>query len=333
MFHVTIPHQPSAVYSEGILKLTARAHLLVVLPSTGVSCLEFPFDEIRRLGCRSDMGADIIWFETCKKSVPDAFYFFSVASGFEVAHQIIRDLKGAIERSTGVFLILEDSENKDMQLSFISRSHYGCEEYPSSSRARILQVGMRQLSSTSQSPLYNRFGSLAADDHLYRPNSTSSPCPGPKPTGISLMEWAKSQRSMEQGHLPVQLGRLSLDSSASSQGSDSGVVVDGPDARHLPHLPPCHSLQSPRRKLSQQSSHSSQGSGSGVSVSGSGVSVFGSGSGVSVSVYSDDCPDLNQTWSHFPRERGAAPAIAPRPLHSLSSSHHRFNSLERPPKS
>lgn len=141
--HVTIPNQPSCSYTEAILKLTCPTHVTAVVPSTGFVLVEIMFNEVRRLGCSDTYGTNIIWFETCKQSVADNFYFFTVPSGRETAQEIVREFKAAIECYTSVLLIMEDCNGSE--LSFISRDHYGCPQFPGLSRKVIIQTGLSQL--------------------------------------------------------------------------------------------------------------------------------------------------------------------------------------------
>lgn len=144
------------VYSEAILKLSHDSHVTVMLPSTSETLLSIQYLDIRRLGYTDSYNRDIVWFETCKNSQADMFFFIVVPSGMEVAKQIIQELKTVIQAHTSSILILEDSTGVDV--SYISREHYGCAEYSAESRAHILHSGIYHLpppiSSSSASPRF-----------------------------------------------------------------------------------------------------------------------------------------------------------------------------------
>ena len=144
VFHVTVPRQPPVtLYNEAILKLSSDTHVTVVLPSTSESILSIKYSDIRRMGYSDTYNNDIIWFETCKNSQADRFFFFVIPSGMEVARQIVQELKATIQTNTSSLLILEDSSNMD--LSYIAREHYGCAEYSIDARSQILQSGLYRL--------------------------------------------------------------------------------------------------------------------------------------------------------------------------------------------
>ena len=141
--HVTLPPQPLISQSEGLLNLSSPASVTVLSPDGSTVIFQVTYKLIRRLGCKVTAGADIVWFETCKDSRPDQFVFFVVSSGTAMAQHIVRELKLSIEQHIGVFLILEEAESQDsLDISFISREHYGCEEFTMATRARILQSGL-----------------------------------------------------------------------------------------------------------------------------------------------------------------------------------------------
>lgn len=85
---------------------------------------------------------DLIWFETCNQQHKhDQFYYFVVQSGLQATHLILRELKTATECATGNLLITEESNG--LELSFISREHYGCPDFPPSTRNSILHSSLR----------------------------------------------------------------------------------------------------------------------------------------------------------------------------------------------
>ena len=268
--HVTIPHQHSCPYTEAILKLTCPAHVTAVTPSTGSILLEIPFDEVRRLGSMDIYGTDIIWFETCKYSVADSFRFFTVPSGRETAQQVVRDFKAAIECYTSMLLIMEDST--ESELSFISRDHYGCPQFPGISRNTIIQTGLRQLPASWQT--------FVMHERMRRESesSTHSSLDQGSSGGVSLDEWVIAKGRRKASSMKALSRRPTLDKfvrQASTMScdrdrnspmpelsaghfSDSCDVFDSPP----PHPnTPSHSVHSsPRQRkssLSHQSSTSS----------------------------------------------------------------------------
>ena len=144
VYHVTVPNQPSAHYGEGIMKFNPSGSVAVISPAVGNTLMEVSLMDIRRVGYMYMYNRDIVWFETCKSCKNshelDQFSFAIVQSGTATAQTLTRNLKMAIERSTGVFLILEEST--PIEMAFVSRNHYGCPCYPSMSRNRILLGGM-----------------------------------------------------------------------------------------------------------------------------------------------------------------------------------------------
>lgn len=130
-------------YLEGILKLSAPVHVTIVSPANGAQILTISFDRIRRFGCEVIADFDIVWFETCGcKGVIEQFFYFSVPSGIEVAHTIVQEIKRNIELRIRSFLIQEEGDKERCQSTYISRSHYGCGEYPAGTRQGIIQTGL-----------------------------------------------------------------------------------------------------------------------------------------------------------------------------------------------
>lgn len=197
VYHITIPQQLNVVQGEAILKLSCPSNVTAIVPSTSATLINIPFEKIRRLGCLETYGHDVIWFETCHNSLPDKFFFFTVPSGVEAAQQIIRDLKTSIECYTSTLLIMEDC--CDMELSFISREHYGCREFSSLARNRILQSGLMQLPPSWRAMTHSQERFRRDSD----PASTlmramSCDLGSPAVAGVSLEEWAanKGRRKM-----------------------------------------------------------------------------------------------------------------------------------------
>lgn len=289
---MTIPHQaPITVYNEAILKLSDDSHVTVVLPSNSETLLSIQFDDIRRMGYTDAYNSDVVWFETCKNSQADQFFFFVVPSGIEVAKQIVQELKLTIQTHTSSLLILEDSTNLD--LSYIAREHYGCAEFSAESRAHILHTGLYRL----PSPSY-RFFSPSCD----RGRSNSAPVASSQPDGsiggVSLEEFGRRKskslkcpppslarrptldKFVRQSSFDRQTSICSIDRQASTSSFDRSILSTPSMDRdftspsfhelsdgHYSSGSACDVFESPlvphghiQRKLSVQSSTSSQGS-------------------------------------------------------------------------
>ena len=148
-FHVTVPHQPCAQFSEAIANSSLPTKIDVTCPSTDASIMEIQFQHLRRFGYEVAFDVDMVWFESCNcksKEHDGTFHFFLVASGIEAAQHIVMEVKRKIETCTRTHLIQEQSDG--IQLSFISRGHYGCTPYPPSSRMMIVQTGLTSLQSS-----------------------------------------------------------------------------------------------------------------------------------------------------------------------------------------
>jgi len=261
VYHVTVPHQPSATYNEAILKLSSATHVTVVAPSTGETVLEIPFKNIRRMGCMETYSTNVIWFETCKKSLPDDFNFFTLPSGIEAAHAVVQEIKSNIECSTGILLIMEDAG--ELELSFISREHYGCQEFSTTARGRILQAGLRKLPSLWR-PFMTEERSRRVSEPAVRVNEVNC--------GVSLEDWAstKGRRMTSMTVHPLTLSRKhtlrQLSTSSSERGSPSLEMPDGQGSDsgfNSDVFEPA--TGSPARKRSHESSLSSH-DGSGASL-------------------------------------------------------------------
>ncbi len=199
---MTIPQQPSCAYSECILKLTCPSHLTAITPSTGSTVLEVPFEEVRRLGSSQVYGTDIIWLETCKQTLADNFIFFTVPSGIDIAQEVVKVLKGAIESYTSVVLIMEVSS--ETELSFISRDHYGCPVFPVISRNAILQSGLKQLP-----PCWQTF---IMQDRLRRESDSGArTTPSESCGAMSLDEWSANRGRRKTASMKVITRRPTLD--------------------------------------------------------------------------------------------------------------------------
>lgn len=192
VYHITIPQQLHLGPNEAILKLSCPSNVTAILPSTSKTLINIPFEKIRRLGCLEAYSHDVIWFETCHNSLPEKFYFFTVPSGVEAAQQIIRDLKTAIECYTSSLLIMEDCA--DMELSFISREHYGCREFSPHARNRILQSGLIQLPPCWRAIVHSqeRFR-RESDSAAALMRTLSCDLGSPAVAGVSLEEWAANK--------------------------------------------------------------------------------------------------------------------------------------------
>lgn len=271
MCHVTIPQQPSCMYSEAILKLSCPSHLTAITPSTGSTILEVPFEEVRRLGSVEVYGTDIVWLETCKHSLADNFIFFTIPSGRDVAQEVAKDLKTAVESYTSVVLIMEVSN--DQELSFISRDHYGCPVFPLVSRNAILQSGLRQLP-----PCWQTF---IMQERIRRESDSTAQARSPSSDtgatgGMSLDEWSAKRGRRKATSLKVMTRRPTLDhfvrqGSLASFDRERSSPMSELSAGHfsdsqnevfssspLPSTPPPHPSPASRKtSLSQQNSSSS----------------------------------------------------------------------------
>ena len=324
VYHITIPHQPNMVQSEAILKLSSQSSVTAIVPSTGMTLIDIPFEKIRRLGSLEAYSHDVIWFETCHNSSPGNFHFFTVPSGMEVAQQIIKDLKASIECYTSSLLIMEDC--CDLELSFISREHYGCREFSPFTRNHLLQSGLRQLPPRwppttmlhSQGSLHGRRGSDAPTTPFMR--AMSCDLGSPAVAGVSLEEWAanKGRRnmSMSSSRGPPSLSRKpTLDqfrqnSTSSFDRSSNLDLSEGhfSDSIGSDVFEPTPRSNSPR-KLSQQNSISSQSSS---------VSSHPPGSPATMEngsfVYEDGSPQARRMLSFTSH---TAPVVPPRSVVSL----------------
>ena len=204
VYHITVPHQaPVLAYNEAILKLSCDSSVSVVLPSTSETLLSIQYGDVRRMGYTNTYNSDIIWFETCKNSQADRFFFFVVPSGIEVARQIVQELKVTIQAHKSSLLILEDSSNMD--LSYISREHYGCIEYSSESRSQILHAGLYRI----PSPAYRFFVPCE------RSRRDSVPAPSAQQDGnqggVSLEEFGRRKSKSQKGPSTPLTRRPTLD--------------------------------------------------------------------------------------------------------------------------
>ena len=211
VYHVTVPHQPPVtVYNEAILKLSHDSHVTLILPSTSETLLAIQYTDIRRMGYTDSYNTDIIWFETCKNSQADRFFFIVVPSGMDIARQIVQELKAVIQSHTSSILILEDSSGAD--LSYIAREHYGCSEYSTDSRAHILHTGLHHLPNG-----YTKFFTMSKRS-LSRKESFTNTTSTPSHTqdasvssGVSLEEFGRRKTKSLKGPPPSLTRRPTLD--------------------------------------------------------------------------------------------------------------------------
>lgn len=258
------------------------------------------------MGCMDNQGIIVIWFETCKNSLPDNFTFFTIPSGIEVGHAIIHEMKASIECSTGILLIMEDAGELD--ISFISKEHYGCQEFSAKVRGQILQASLRQRP-TVWRPFMRDERVRRVSEPALRVNEVSS--------GVSLEDWASSKGrrltstsghplTLTRKHTLEQLRRPSTSSSEhgsasleipDGQGSDSGFNSDVFE-------PPAGS---PTRKHSHRSSLSSH--------DGSGSSLPYSPTIAEDEILED--PFERATPPYIPLHRSSAPHVPPRSIISL----------------
>lgn len=321
VYHVTIPHQPSMVQSEAILKLSSQSSVTAIVPSTGMTLIDIPFEKIRRLGSLEAYSHDVIWFETCHNSSPGNFHFFTVPSGMEVAQQIIKDLKASIECYTSSLLIMEDC--CDLELSFISREHYGCREFSPFTRNHLLQSGLRQLPPRWPPTMLHSQGSLRRGSDVTTPpfmRAMSCDLGSPAVAGVSLEEWAanKGRRnmSMSSSRGPPSLSRKpTLDqfrqnSTSSFDRSSNLDLSEGhfSDSIGSDVFEPMPRSNSPR-KLSQQNSISSQSSSVSSHPPGSPANMENSSF-----VYEDGSPQARRVLSFTSH---TAPVVPPRSVVSL----------------
>lgn len=205
VYHITVPHQaPVLAYNEAILKLSCDSNVSIVLPSTSETLLSIQYGDIRRMGYTDVYNSDIVWFETCKNSQADRFFFFVVPSGIEVSRQIVQDLKASIQAYKSSLLILEDSSSMDM--SYISREHYGCTEYSMESRSQILHAGLYRL----PSPAYRFFVPCERSrrESVPAPNNTQQ---DGNQGGVSLEEFGRRKSKSQKGPSTPLTRRPTLD--------------------------------------------------------------------------------------------------------------------------
>lgn len=256
MYHVTVPNQRALPYSEAILKLTSPSGLLISNPSLDKPLLEIPYEAVRRMGRLELSGNTVVWFETCRHPAPDQLFLLHYSASEEALVVLMQELKTVIECSTGSLMIMEGSG--EGTASFISRKHYGCEEFPPHERQHILATSiMRPL------PLVSRRVRQEAEPATRRVSEPAL-CTDVASLGISLEEIASGrrlQRALTSGQVALSCGASALDqlkaSSSSSfdlcNGSDSG---GGSDVFEPCRDSPVH------RKLSESSTSSSSDGGS-----------------------------------------------------------------------
>ena len=259
-------------------------------------------------------GLDVMWFETCKQSMPDELYFFTIASGSETAHNVIRELKVATECGTGALLIMEES---DAGISFISREHYGCQEFPVSTRGRILNAGLKFMSSATGLSAWRPFLGINSKRRVSEPVLKAADVTS---NGVSLEDWAGnlSRRQTSAAiHPLVPTRRPTLDKlrQLSSSSHDSDDILDGSDSSGDTFDTQSHS---PARKHSHQSSLSSR------EFEGSGASLPYSPSIPEDGILEDPFEQFEDTYSShsMPSEfrRPSAPNVPPRSFVSLQQT-------------
>ena len=258
----------------------------VASPSTGKTVMEVQFHQIRRFGCQVYLDSDIVWFETCNcKGSQQQFHFFVVASGIEKALSITHDLKKSIEYATRSLLIQEEGDELNYQYSYISRIHYGCTEYSTFARDRVLNASLMHLAaSTSASGAISirdmnklrrqrtsvPYIQTTAAEHTSERRSTladlhgkSSPDPSLSPVPGARSAFTRSpspglQTSTSPLHSPnlssanrmtfadrFRGGKANLSKSAGQAEFDSGITLDAVDPSRFSAPVP----QSPRQKM------------------------------------------------------------------------------------
>lgn len=294
VYHVTLPQQPSAAQSEAILKLVPREQVVVLSPCTGSRLLEIPFKHIRRMGNMDVYNTDLIWFETCSQHhKPEEFYFFVVPSGIQVTHIILRELKMATECATGTLLITEESNG--LELSFISRQHYGCVEYPPATRNNVLHSSLRFFSQSAltKTQTFSMKSRRVSEPMKPLRNCDSTTC-------LSLEEFSLTKKRRGTAHIhPLMHSRR-----------------------------PTITLDHFRGSYSSSSRHSGSGSGE-LSDSGVLSDVFDAGSGSSILSQNSGTCSREQTPS-TPTTSPYAPTVPPRSRISLEHERETFKSTEYP---
>lgn len=270
VYHVHVPTQPSAENGEGIFKFNSRGSVSVISPSNSRPLCEVFLKDIRRVGSMFVNNRDIIWMETCKScknfSELDQFIFFIVSSGGYARQSLIRELKIMTEKSTGVFLILEETTATEM--AYISRSHYGCPSYPVMARNRILYGGLvspvvsaapptGDVIRRPSEPIMNVGVSLEeiATKPSRRGTIGSSSPTTPYPPGRPFL--SRGLSSLPRGPTSLDRFRKPSISSMSSQNS-----MDGCDDVHTPLSDVVFDtpISPVKRRLSHKDSSSSHGS-------------------------------------------------------------------------
>lgn len=151
-FHVTVPDQPGASFSECILKVNTPLKINAVSSFDGEQIMSIPYHQLRRFGCQVAVESDIVWFETCScDGTMEEFHFFIVALGIEKAYQIVQEYKRSIELALRVHIIMEEGDQSQCLYSYVVKSHYGHQEFPTIGRERILQSSLLSLSSSGGS--------------------------------------------------------------------------------------------------------------------------------------------------------------------------------------
>ncbi len=281
VYHVLLPNQPSISRpGHGILKFKLPGNISIISPAIGDNMVEVALIDIRRIGYMYNNNTDIVWLETCKSCKNtqdiDQFLFVIVPSGTVTAQALTKEIKIAIERVTGVFLILE--ETTQLEMTFVSRNHYGCPCFSQLSRNRILMGGLNECFEKrlvkyqrSSEPILNI--GTSQRDAFRKPSDTLSNF------GLSLEEYVTQPHrrgtiyscSPTTPHPPRQMlsrGPTSLDrlrqtsiSSVSSQNS-----MDMTEEVHTPLSDAVFDMPTPVRRISLthkdslSSSHDSGGS-------------------------------------------------------------------------
>lgn len=145
--------------------------------------MSIPFEKIRRFGCQIAKDVDIVWFETCCcQEEEENFAFLVVASGIEVAYQIVLEYKRLFELALRDHMIMEEGDQSIFLYSFVVRSHYGHTEFSPTRRSEILSLSLLNLS-TLRGPVslseLNRFSRSRSPLHMTEAaNLRLGPVPG-----------------------------------------------------------------------------------------------------------------------------------------------------------
>ena len=233
---------------EGLIKLAAPAQVTIVSPANGAQLITISFEKIRRFGCEVLVDYDIVWFETCGcKGAIEQFFWFAVPSGIEAAHMIIQDIKKSVELTVRSFLIQEEGSKDTCQNIYISRPHYGCNEFPTTMRQRILQGSLVSLGMSPQCEAASRMNRIERTRRCSGFSLTEAPTPG-------------DQRKLSQESRRRTIEQLTVSESILSRGSISPRGSPSPSSTSSGRTTPLSKLKYPQN-LSHSAGHNDFDSG------------------------------------------------------------------------